>query len=156
MDANIFSNTHGLTVCPLKKLASGVFPESWKVLAERRRRWRRRRRRRRRKRTKNNKSPGYPGWLIKWRYSRDVLHDIMYIYSTYITWCKYVIYDIECVWFEVNSTAISSYSCWRINIDVIGVPVIYCIDIHKRSLRACVVLVENNWIFACFVQHPTW
>ena len=47
-------------MCGFKKLASGVFPESWKVLAERRRR---RRRRWRRKRTKNNKSPGYPGWL---------------------------------------------------------------------------------------------
>ena len=49
-------------MCGLKKLASWVFSESWKVLAERRRR-RRWRRRRRRKRTKNNKSPGYPGWL---------------------------------------------------------------------------------------------
>ena len=41
----------------LEELASGVFPESWKVLAERRP-WRRQR-----KQTKNKKSPGYPGWL---------------------------------------------------------------------------------------------
>ena len=54
MGANKFSHTHiRLTMCGLKKLASGVFLESWKVLAERR--WQ--------KRTKNNKSPGYPGWL---------------------------------------------------------------------------------------------
>ena len=49
-----------------KKLASGVFPESWKVLAEWRRRrwqWRWRRRWQQRKRTENNKSPGYPEWL---------------------------------------------------------------------------------------------
>ena len=59
MGAKKFSHTHRLTMCGLKKLASAVFPESWKVLAERRQRWRRRRR----KRTKNNKSPGYPGWL---------------------------------------------------------------------------------------------
>ena len=48
-------------MCGLKKLSSGVFPESWKVLAERRRR---RLRRRRRKRTQK-KSPSYPGWLNK-------------------------------------------------------------------------------------------
>ena len=54
MGAKKFSHTHRSTVCGLKKLASGVFPESWKVLAEQRRR---------RKWTKNNKSPGYPGWL---------------------------------------------------------------------------------------------
>ena len=53
MGAKKFSHTHRSTMCGLKKLASGVFPESSKVLAERRRR----------KRTKNNKSPGYPGWL---------------------------------------------------------------------------------------------
>ena len=52
----IFFHTHRLTTCGLKKLASGVFLERWKVLAEQ---WRRRRQ----KRTKNNKSPGYPGWL---------------------------------------------------------------------------------------------
>ena len=46
-------------MCGLKQLASKVFPESWKVLAE----LRRRRRRKQRKRTKNNKSPGYPGWV---------------------------------------------------------------------------------------------
>ena len=56
MGAKIFFHTHRLTTCGLKKLASGVFPERWKVLAEQRRR-------RRQKRTKNNKSPGYPGWL---------------------------------------------------------------------------------------------
>ena len=44
-------------MCSLKKLASGVFPESWKVLTERRRR-------RRRKRTKNNKPPVTRGDLI--------------------------------------------------------------------------------------------
>ena len=44
-------HTHRSTMCGLKKLASGVFPESWKVLAEwRRPQWRRWRR----KRTKNN------------------------------------------------------------------------------------------------------
>ena len=57
MGANIFSHTHRLTMCELKELASGVFLESWKELAERRRR------RRRRKRTKNNKFPGYRGDL---------------------------------------------------------------------------------------------
>ena len=35
MGANNFSNTHRLTMCGLKKLSSGVFTESWKVLAER-------------------------------------------------------------------------------------------------------------------------
>ena len=49
------------TMCGLKKSAWGVFPESWKVLAEQRRRWGRRWQRR--KQTKNNKSPGYSGWL---------------------------------------------------------------------------------------------
>ena len=29
MGAKIFSHTHRLTMCGLKKLASGVFPESW-------------------------------------------------------------------------------------------------------------------------------
>ena len=52
MGAKKFSHTHRLTMCGLKKLGAGFFPESWKVLAE----WRR-------KRTKNNKSPCYPGWL---------------------------------------------------------------------------------------------
>ena len=56
MGVKNFSHTYRSTMCGLKKLASGVFPESWKVLAERRRQ-------RRRKRAKNNKSPGYPGWL---------------------------------------------------------------------------------------------
>ena len=65
MGAKIFSNTQRSTMCGLKKLASGVFPESWKVLAERRRRHRTR------KRTKNNKSPGYPGWLNKTLFSSD-------------------------------------------------------------------------------------
>ena len=59
MGAKKFSHTHRLTMCGLKKLASGVFPESWKVLAERRRQ------RRWWKRTKNNKSPCYPGGLNK-------------------------------------------------------------------------------------------
>ena len=36
MGAKIFSHTHRSTMCGLKKLSSGVFPESWKVLAERR------------------------------------------------------------------------------------------------------------------------
>ena len=45
-------------MCGSKKLASGVFPEGSKVLAERR--WRRQR-----KRTKNNKSPGYRDDLIE-------------------------------------------------------------------------------------------
>ena len=31
MGAKIFSHTHKLTMCGLKKLASGVFPESWSV-----------------------------------------------------------------------------------------------------------------------------
>ena len=53
--ANNSFNTHRLTMCGLKKLASGVFPENWEVLAEQRRR--------RQKRTKNNKCPSYPGWL---------------------------------------------------------------------------------------------
>ena len=64
MGAKKFSHTHRSTMCGLKKLASGVFPESWKVLAELRRQ-------RRRKRTKNNKSPGYPGWLteeLNWKW----------------------------------------------------------------------------------------
>ena len=51
---------HKSTMCCLKKLASGVFPESWKVLAERRRQ---QQRQWKRTWTKNNKSPGYPGWL---------------------------------------------------------------------------------------------
>ena len=51
------SHTHRLTMCGLKKLAWEVFPESWKVLAERRRwRWRL-------KRTKNNNFHGYPGGI---------------------------------------------------------------------------------------------
>ena len=62
MGAKKFSHTHRSTMCGLKKLASGFFQGSWKMLAERRRQ-RRRQRRRRRKRTKNNKSPLYPGWL---------------------------------------------------------------------------------------------
>ena len=45
-------------MCDLKKWASGVFPESWKVLAERRRR--------RRKRTKNRSTPVTRGDLIWW------------------------------------------------------------------------------------------
>ena len=57
MGAKKISHTRRSTMCGLKKLASGVFLESWKVLAE----WRRWRPRR--KRTKNIKSPGYPGWL---------------------------------------------------------------------------------------------
>ena len=65
MGAKNFSNTQRSTMCGLKKLASGVFPESWKVLAERRRRHRTR------KRTKNNKSPGYPEWLNKTLFSSD-------------------------------------------------------------------------------------
>ena len=56
MGAKIFSHTNRLTMCCLKELASGVFLESWKVLAER---WWGRLR----KRTKHNKSPGYPRWL---------------------------------------------------------------------------------------------
>ena len=52
MGGKIFSHTHRLTMCGLKKLVQG-FPESWKMLAERRQR--------QRKRTKNNKFPGYPG-----------------------------------------------------------------------------------------------
>ena len=44
-----------MTLSGLKK--SGVFPESWNVLAE----WQRGRKRRQQW-TKNNKSPGYPGW----------------------------------------------------------------------------------------------
>ena len=64
MCAKNVSNTHKLTMFGLKKLASGVFPESWKVVAEWCWRWQRRRRwQRQRKRTKNNKSPSYPGWL---------------------------------------------------------------------------------------------
>ena len=31
MGAKVFSHTHKLTMCGLKKLASGVFPESWSV-----------------------------------------------------------------------------------------------------------------------------
>ena len=31
MGAKKFSHTHRLTMCGLKKLASGVFPESWSV-----------------------------------------------------------------------------------------------------------------------------
>ena len=57
MGAKNFSHTHRSTMSGLKKLASEVFLESWKVLAERQRWWRRQ------KRTKSNKSPGYPGWL---------------------------------------------------------------------------------------------
>ena len=34
MGARNFSHTNRLTICGLKKLASGVFPESWKVLAQ--------------------------------------------------------------------------------------------------------------------------
>ena len=52
------SHTHRLTMCGLKKIAAGVFLESWIELAER---WRRRRWRR--KQAKNNNSHGYPGWL---------------------------------------------------------------------------------------------
>ena len=59
-------HTHRSTMCDLKKLTSGFFPESWKVLAER---WQRRRRRRRKK-TENNESPGYSGSLkIHWKES---------------------------------------------------------------------------------------
>ena len=79
MDAKKFSHTHSSTVCGLKKLASGVFPESWKVLAERRRR-----RRRRRKRTKNNKSPGYPGWLNKPTCFSPHYGDMIFCVSFYI------------------------------------------------------------------------
>ena len=57
MGAKTFFHTHRSTMCGLKKLASGIFPESWKVLAERRRR---------RKWTKNNKSPRYLRWLNYW------------------------------------------------------------------------------------------
>ena len=57
MGAKNVSHTHRSTMYGLKKLDSGVFLESWKVLAERRRR------RQIQKRTKNNKSPSYPGWL---------------------------------------------------------------------------------------------
>ena len=60
MGAKKFSHTHRSIMCGLKKLASGGFPESWKVLAEQRRQ--RQRRRRRWKWTKNNKSLCYPGW----------------------------------------------------------------------------------------------
>ena len=56
MCTKTFSYTHKSTMCGLKKLASAVFPESWKTLAERRRR----------KRTKNTKSLGYQGWLTEW------------------------------------------------------------------------------------------
>ena len=65
MGAKKFSHTNRSTMCGLKKLASGVFPGSQKVLAERLRRRQRRLRwwRWQRKRTKNNKSPSYPGWL---------------------------------------------------------------------------------------------
>ena len=58
MGTKTFSHTHRLlTMCGLKRLASGIFLESWKVLAEWRwqQQWQ--------KRTKKNKSPGYPGWL---------------------------------------------------------------------------------------------
>ena len=40
MGTKKFCHTHRSTMCGLKKLVSRVFPESWKVLAERR--WRRR------------------------------------------------------------------------------------------------------------------
>ena len=53
MGAKYFSHTHRLTMCGLKKLASGVSRKVEKC-------WRRRRRR---KLTQNNKSPGYPGWF---------------------------------------------------------------------------------------------
>ena len=46
------------------------FPESWKVLAERQRRWWRWWRRW--KRTKNKKSPSYPGWL-NYKYLGNIL-----------------------------------------------------------------------------------
>ena len=61
MGTKKFSHTQMFTMCGLKKLASGVLPESWKVLAAPQRRWRWQQRRRRQKWTKNNKSPGYPG-----------------------------------------------------------------------------------------------
>ena len=54
MGAKKISHTHRSTMCGFKKSASVIFPENWKVMAERRRR--------RRKRTKNNMCPGYPGW----------------------------------------------------------------------------------------------
>ena len=56
MSTKIFSHPHRLTMCGLKKLASAVLQESWKVLAE----WQRWRRP---KWTKNNKSPCYAGCL---------------------------------------------------------------------------------------------
>ena len=52
MGAKYFSHTRRLTMCGLKKLASGVFPESWKVLAATAA-----------AETDPNKSPGYPGWF---------------------------------------------------------------------------------------------
>ena len=72
MGTKKFSHTHRSTMWGLKKLASGVFPESWKVLAERRRR---------QKRTKNNKSPGYPGWLNKYPSSTPVSHQLFFFPS---------------------------------------------------------------------------
>ena len=55
MGSNFFSHTNRLTSCDLKKLATGDFPESWKLLAERRRRLR--------KRTQSNKFSAYLGRL---------------------------------------------------------------------------------------------
>ena len=49
MSAKIFFHIHRLTMCGLKKLASGVLLESWKVLGEQQ--WQQQ------KQTKNNKSP---------------------------------------------------------------------------------------------------
>ena len=68
MGIKIFSHTQRLIMCDLKKLASGVFPESWKVLAEQ---WQRRQWRQQRKWTKNSppltqgdlKMANIMGWL---------------------------------------------------------------------------------------------
>ena len=93
MGTKNFSHTHRLAMCGLKKLASGVFLERWKVSAERRpQQWRGRQWR---KWTKNNKSQGYPWWLKYQNYQGhlDIFYDISLCARVLLVWIHKSQYD---------------------------------------------------------------
>ena len=99
--AKIFPRTHRSIMCGLKKLASQVFPVSWKVLAELRRR---------RKQTKNNKSGGDLITCLQGATSRPV-HATWSHCDT--PWCWVAVDEVH--WLGQNNPPISF-----INTDQIG------------------------------------
>ena len=143
MGAKKFSHTHRSTMCGLKKLASMVFLESWKVLAERR--WWPRRR----KRTKNSKSPVYPGWLkyainsslpngaYMWQWIQQVLVQVMACHllgakplpEPMLTYCQLDPLEQTSVNFKSKYEVFHSWKC-----------------IWKCRLRNGAILSRERWV----------